>query len=364
MLCKLCESIGRENYGMKVLSLMGNGTIGKRIERAGVPVFTLGMTRSVPSLFDIRQLVKTVQLVKPDLIQGWMYHGNLAASYATKSCGYRIPLVWNIRQTLYELKKEKFLTRIVFRAGSLCSAYPSKIIYNSRLSCMQHQRLGYSKDNSVIIPNGFNVERFSPNEASRSRIRKELGVSPNILLVGLIARYHPMKDHKNFLHAAGIFSKQEQNVKFVMVGPGVDSSNRDLRELISSYGVSERVQLLGEREDVEDISAALDILTSSSAWGEGFSNVIAEAMACGVPCVVTDVGDSSHIVGEYGLVVPPSDSSALSNAWHKLAEGGRDSLRTLGQSARQRVIKEFSIDSVASTYVELYKRVIADSSQR
>lgn len=364
MLCKLCESFDRDNNPMAVLSLMDSGTLGKRIEHAGVPVLTLGVTRASLGLFAIRNLVQIVRSIKPDVLQGWMYHGNLAASLASKLFNNRVPVVWNVRQTLYDLDKEKFLTRLVIRLGSFFSDHPAKTIYNSRLSRAQHQELGYSKRNSIIIPNGFNVERFSPSDASRSRIRKELGVSPNTLLIGLIARYHPMKDHKNFLRAASIFSKREQNVKFVMAGRGVDPSNRDLIELISSCGVSEQVQLLGEREDVEDISAALDILTSSSAWGEGFSNVIAEAMACGVPCVVTDVGDSSHVVGEHGVVVPPTDSVALSSAWRKLVEGGRDGLRSLGHSARERVIKEFSIDSVASTYAELYKRVVADASRR
>lgn len=364
MLCKLCESFDQDSNPMAVLSLMDSGTLGKRIEHAGVPVLTLGLKRGSLGLFAIRNLVQIVRSIKPDVLQGWMYHGNLAASLASQLFNNRIPVVWNVRQTLYDLHKEKFLTRLVIRLGSFFSDHPAKTIYNSRLSLAQHQELGYSKRNSIIIPNGFNVERFSPSDASRSRIRKELGVSPNTLLIGLIARFHPMKDHKNFLRAASIFSKREHNVKFVMAGRGVDPSNRDLIELISSYGVSEQVQLLGEREDVEDISAALDILTSSSAWGEGFSNVIAEAMACGVPCVVTDVGDSSHVVGEYGVVVPPKDSVALSSAWRKLVEGGRDGLRSLGHSARQRVIKEFSIDSVASTYAELYQGIVADASRR
>ena len=210
-------------------------------------------------------------------------------------------MVWNIRGSHHILSEEKLLTAATIWIGARLSALPSRIVANSVVSAELHQRrLGFSKHRWTIIPNGFELEKFTPSENARSEVRSELGLPPNTLLIGLIGRYHPVKDHANFLRAAGIFRKHAPDVHFLLAGSGVDGSNAALREQRAALGLLECTHLLGERNDMSRITAALDIASSSSS-SEAFPNVIGEAMSCGIPCVVTDVGDSAWLVGDTGL---------------------------------------------------------------
>jgi glycosyltransferase involved in cell wall biosynthesis len=199
---------------------------------------------------------------------------------------------------------------------------------------------------------------MQPNRDSYSSIRKEFGLRDDVLIIGLIARFHPMKDHECFLNAAALLIRQFRNVRFLLVGSNVSEANAKLTKLIEHLGLDQHVLLLGERNDIPRITAALDIATSSSAWGEGFGNSIGEAMSCGVPCVVTDVGDSAWIVGETGRVVPPSDPNALATAWESLIVLGSEGRNALGAMARERVRNIFSLDSVAAQYENLYTSLI------
>lgn len=356
MLLKLCSRLDRSRFAPSVISLSDKGVIGPRIEALGVPVYALGMRPSRPSLSGLMRLRKLVSTLRPDLIQGWMYHGNLAASL---TAGNR-PVVWGIRQSLYGLEKERALTRWVIRLGAVMSHYSRAIVYNSRTSARQHAAFGFDASQSHTIPNGFDTETFHPNEDARVSIRQELGLSGNAVLIGLIGRYHPMKDHRTFLNAAALLSKKSSNVVyFLLAGREVDRDNPALGAMIMEFGLGDRVFLLGEREDIPQLNAALDIATSASAWGEGFSNSVGEAMSCGVPCVVTDVGDSAWITGDIGRVVPPSNPGALAAAWKSLIALGRDKRLALGLLARQRVMENFSLGSVIKQYEELYEALIA-----
>lgn len=356
MLLKLCSRLDRSRFAPSVISLSDKGAIGPRIEALGVPVYALDMRPSRPSLSGLRRLRKLVSTLRPDLIQGWMYHGNLAASL---TAGNR-PVVWGIRQSLYGLDKERVLTRWVIRLGAVISCYSRAIVYNSRTSARQHEALGFDASQGSTIPNGFDTETFCPDENARARIRRELGLSDNAVLIGLVGRYHPMKDHRTFLNAAAILSKESSGeVYFLLAGREVDRGNPTLGAMIMEFGLEGRVFLLGEREDIPQLNAALDIASSASAWGEGFSNSVGEAMSCGVPCVVTDVGDSAWITGDTGRVVPPSNPGALAVAWKSLIALGRDKRQALGLLARQRVIENFSLGSVVKQYEELYEALIA-----
>jgi glycosyltransferase involved in cell wall biosynthesis len=287
-----------------------------------------------------------------------MYHGNLAAQAAAITLPEKTPVLWNIRSSHLILSEEKFMTAATIWIGARSSALPSRIVANSAVSAELHQRhLGFSKHRWAIIPNGFELEKFAPSEAARMDVRAELGLPPNTLLIGLIARYHPVKDHANFLRAAEIFRRDTPGAHFLMAGTGVDSSNAALRELCAASGLQECAHLLGERQDMSRITAALDIASSSSS-SEAFPNVIGEAMSCGVPCVVTDVGDSAWLVGDTGLAVPAGDSHALSRAWMELCIRGASQRRALGASARARIAAHFSMASVAKQYEQMYEQIL------
>jgi glycosyltransferase involved in cell wall biosynthesis len=304
MLYKILHTMNRERFESVVISLMDEGRFGKALKKAGLEVHTLGMKAGKPSVKAVWRLLHLIRSINPDIIQGWMPHGNLAASLSRVFLGKQVPVIWNIRHALYNIQHEKKGTAKVIKVGAMLSKRTAKIIYNSRVSAQQHQAFGYSASQTVIIPNGFDTQQFQPSQTAREKLRKTLQVPEDTFLIGLIARYHPVKDHANFLNAAARLVKAREDVQFVLAGRDVELSNPLIAELVQRQKLADRVHMLGERQDISDLTAGLDIATSSS-YTESLPNTVGEAMACGVPCVVTDVGDSAWLVGETGKVVPP-----------------------------------------------------------
>lgn len=341
-LYKLVRHSSEHRIEHTVCSLKGHGPFGPKIVELGVPVHeldgtVLGIVRGVRGL---------VARLQPTVVQGWMYHGNLAASLG-RSAG-RVPILWNIRQTLS--RKEKPGTALAIRLGAALSHHPNCIIYNSMVAAIEHEALGYVKAKTRIIPNGFDTELFKPDCDAKLKIRSELGFAADVPLIGCVARVHPMKDHGNFLHAAKKVGTLKPEAVFVLVGRNTDSPQ--LAKTICELGLQNNVRALGERSDIPAIMAALDILVVSSSWSEAFPNVVGEAMACGVPCVVTNVGDSSHIVGDTGLAVPSQDADALADGMLSLLQGA--DLKALGTCARERIMRHYSIATMTEQYVGLY----------
>ena len=246
---------------------------------------------------------------------------------------------------------------MVILAGRHLSGSAAEIIYNSHVSAHQHAAIGFPPHKARILPNGFDLNRFQPNMYFRKKRRSDLRVPKDGILIGLIARYHPMKDHENFLKAASLVARERDNVRFLMLGRGVDKPSSGLIPLVASLGLKDRVTCLGERMDVESFYAALDIASLSSSHGEGFPNVIGEAMACAIPCVVTDVGDSRRLVEKTGIVVPPKDPEALKSGWDTLINMGRSGRADMGKTARRRIFENFSISRVAAQYEAQYQRL-------
>jgi glycosyltransferase involved in cell wall biosynthesis len=359
MLYKLLSRLGRERFDPVVLSLRERGTLGDRIESLGTPVYTIDMKPGIPTLASIWRLIRTARQLKPDLIQGWMYHGNLAAQLAGITAPQPVPVIWNIRQSLHSLDSEKAGTAAVIKLLAKLSSYPAQILYNSKTSAIHHEELGYKVEKTKIIPNGFDTDLFAPSTAARNSLRSELDLVENVFLIGLMGRDHPQKDHANFLQAAAILLQTRPDVHFVLAGTGITRENIALQDVIKTLGLTKRIHLLGERDDMARLTAALDIASSSSSYGEAFPNVIGEAMSCGISCVVTDVGDSAWIVGDTGRVVPARDPQALAHAWKELIDRGSMDREMLGKQARTRIIEYFSLDSVVAHYEALYKSLLS-----
>ncbi|BAZ25061.1 group 1 glycosyl transferase [Kalymmatonema gypsitolerans NIES-4073] len=359
MLYKILSKTNRRRFEPSIISLIDRGTLGDRIEALGIPVYSIGMEAGKLTLRGIWRFIHKVHQCKPDLVQGWMYHGNIAAQLAGIVTLKFVPVIWNIRHSLHSLSYEKASSATLIKILAPLSSFPKKILYNSKISAIQHDKLGYQVTKSIVIPNGFNTEFFRPSLEFRISVRTELGLSNDTFLIGRISRYDPMKDHANFLHAAALLLKDYPDVHFVLAGDRVDWENQTLCQLIDQLGIAERIHLLGERHDIPRLTAALDIACSSSSYGEAFPNAIGEAMACGVPCVVTDVGDSGWIVGNTGRVVPPRDSNALANASKELIALGSEGRNALGKAARTRIIENFSLDSIVAQYESLYESVLS-----
>lgn len=361
MLYKLLQKTDRTRFTPFVLSLLDKGSFGAHIESLGIPVYTLDL--SPYSFFrDVRVTVEAISLlrtIRPHLIQSWMYHANVFASLVAPFLPDSPPVLWNIRQTLYNMQQEKSMTRWVIWLSAFLSKMPRYLIYNSPLSATQHEQQGFSPKQRVIIANGFDTQHFLPSIEKRRAWRNTLGWTDDQVLIGLAARYHPMKDHCHFLEAAAQCASLYPMVHFVLVGRGVESHNETLKDVIERLHLSHRVSLLGERFDMDAFFQAMDIVSLASAWGEGFPNVLGEAMATGVPCVTTDVGESGVIVGDTGYVVPASCPDALASALAKCVELGPKGRNLLGMRARQRIIERYSLSAIVEQYENRYSSLIS-----
>jgi glycosyltransferase involved in cell wall biosynthesis len=363
MLYKLLSRLNRERFTPVVVSLIDDrDSVADRIEALGIPVYTIGMQPGLPTPQAIWRLVRTVRQLQPDLIQGRMYHGSLAAQLISAWVQPRIPILWSIHHSINALATEKKMTQAIIRLGAHISRFATQIIFVSQNSQQQHEALGYRHDKSCYIPNGCDTSLFQPSVAARSSVRTELNLPAEAVLIGLIARYHPLKDHANFLRAAALLLKTSPTLQFVLIGSGVDATNQPLNQLIQDLGIGAHLHLLGERHDLPRLTAALDIATLSSC-GEAFPNVLVEAMACEVPCVTTDVGDAALIVGQTGQIVPPQNAAALATAWQTLLALTTAERAALGQAARARVRELFSLESVVAQHERLYEAVLAHSTQ-
>ena len=355
MLCKLVTRMDRERFRCIVISMTDKGPVGERIAEAGIPLFQLGMGLGKPTPGGLAKFYHLLKQESVDIVQSWLYHADLLGLVVGRVAEVR-RVVWGIRCSDMRLRRYRPLTALTVRLCGVLSPLADAIVVNSREGARIHRKRGYLTDRMVLIPNGFDTTAFRPDPGARARLLEELGLSGDARLIGLIARFDLMKDQPNFLRAADILAGEEPAVHFVMVGRGVAPENRRLADLITDR-LKGRVHLLGQRNDVARIAAGLDIASSSSAFGEGFSNTIGEAMACEVPCVVTDVGDAAQVVGETGVVVPPGDPEALARGWRELLADD-DRRRLLGRQARERIREEFELDVVVRRYESVYERLM------
>jgi glycosyltransferase involved in cell wall biosynthesis len=360
MLYHLASHLNPQQFRVNVISLIAPSPLVEKFQVAGIPVHSIDMPRGgMPTLPMLWRLIRLLRQLQPDLIQGWMYHGNLAAQIARFLLVQRsLPVLWSIHYTIGNLATDRPMTKALIKAGRLLSRFPARILFVSKLSQQQHIELGYYAETCLVIPNGFDLNSFVPTPAARSIVRAELGLPTDTATIGSFARYNPMKDHPNFLRAAAVVHQQHPDVHFLLAGADVDAHNQTLQTLIAELNLTDRVHLLGERRDVATLMAGLDIVTTSSAYGEAFPMIIGEAMACGVPCVVTDVGESGLMVGATGRVVPPQDATALARGWQDLLELGKDGRTRLGVAARQRIVDNFSLDAIVPQYESLYKYLL------
>lgn len=353
VLARLLEHLADRAIGHNVICLGPDGPVGDKLRTLNINVMVLGGRGRVAGPRLMHQTRAIARKLMPEVILGWMYDANLAAWWAARDCG--ASLVWNIRYSIAELDREPIGLRLVIRANGWFSRSPKVIVFNSRTSANQHAALGFPADAMRVIPNGFDTDTFIPSAANRRRIRSELNVPDDAFLIGKIARFHPMKDHSGFLFAARLVAEQIPEVHFLLAGSGVDHMNESLLRTVEEYGIRDRVRLLGERHDVPALNAALDTAVSASAWGEGFPNVIGEALSCGIPVVATDVGDSRLIVGDAGYVVPPGDPEALAERLVTLYHAGGDRRRSLGELGREHVKRHYSIEKMVEQYAAVWR---------
>jgi glycosyltransferase involved in cell wall biosynthesis len=356
---KLIMGSHHHRFQHRVISLLDEGALGMDIKGKGVPVYTLRMKNPVGIAAALPRMTGLVRTLQPDLLQGWMYHGNLAATLSHVLTGKKIPLLWNIRGNHTDLTIERPATSVVIRICGMLAGLPWGIVNNSLSSVAAHQaRFGYPPNKWHIVPNGFDTTAFSPSALARERLRSELGIGADAIVIGHVGSFCLHRDHATVLQAMAELSRRSPGVHLVMIGRRVDDQNHVLVRWIQQLDLAEKVHLLGERRDIAGVTAAFDIATNSSIV-EGFPNAVGEAMSCGVPCVVTDVGDSASLVGDTGRVIPPGDALALAQAWEALIAAGAEYRRALGARARERIITTFPIESCVGQYERLYEVAVS-----
>jgi len=361
MLFKVLERLDRQRFTPHVISLTTLGELAPRIAALGIPVDAVGMKPGLPSPSGFFRLVRILKRLNPDVVHTWMYHADLLGGLAARLAG--VPLVgWCIRNSNLDKNKTKLSTRAIVRLCAPLSKWvPSKILSCSENARQVHVAHGYAAEKMVVVPNGFDLSRFKPDSHARRVVRTELGLDVDTPLVGLIGRFDPQKNHDGFFVAAGLLHRQLPQVHFVLAGKGVDKNNQALKQAIDKAGVFSNTHLLGLRSDMPDLMAALDVLASSSSYGEAFPNVLGESMACGVPCAVTDVGDSAYIVGDTGRVVAPGDMTSLASAIEELLALSPSEKVVLGEHARARVAAHFEIGKVVQQYENFFETSLANA---
>lgn len=341
------------NGRQKVICLMGEGKYGSLLRKVGVTVSCLGLRRGQLTVAAVFLLFRILLKEKPDVVQTWMYHSDLVGGVAARLAGVR-HVVWGVRTSQLDSSTVTTSTRWAIRAGALLSwLVPDYIVTCANRAAQVHKNIGYQGRRFVVIPNGYDLEVFKPNREAALRLRSQIGLHPKSPLLGMVARFDPQKDHRTFLEALVILRESGIRVKSLLVGSGLDKSNQLLMNWLYELRLEKDVHLLSSREDVSVVMSALTLHVLSSVC-EAFPNVLAEAMACGVPCVATDVGDSGLIVDKFGWLVPSKDPVAMATA---LSVGLHESPahhEVRRHQARSHIANHFSIDHMVRNYMELY----------
>lgn len=342
-----------------VVSLTDEGIYGERLRAAGVAVHVLGMKRGRVSLGGFLALRALVAAERPDAVQTWMYHADLIGGLAARLAGVRA-IAWGIRNSGEHLERSSRSARMVLRACALLSGrIPKAIVCAAQKSAERHADKGYDRARMVVIANGYDLSRYAPNAEARSRVRAQWGVPQDVPAIGCVARWDPLKDHGNLLRAIAALVRdgRDAGLRCVLIGRGMDTENAELGALVDRLGLRDRLVLAGPSDDVPAAMNGLDLHVLSSC-AEGFPNVVAEAMACGVYCVVTDVGDAAYIVGDAGVVVPPEQPEALARgietALREVAARGRE---RAGEAGRARVLENFDIARMVQSYIAVWRRI-------
>ncbi|WP_240538431.1 glycosyltransferase [Rhodoferax sp. PAMC 29310] len=347
---------GKADYQHTVISLTGIGTVGQQLQALGFEVHDLGMRSALDIPRVMWRLMRLIRTARPDVVQTWMYHADLLGGVAARLAGNR-NVIWGIRTTEVTAGGSRATAFVRQLCAWLSRTVPHTIVCAADASRRAHIAVGYDAARMVVVPNGFDLTRLVATPAQRDALRLQCGFSSNVVVIGYLGRFHPVKDQENFVRAAGLVAQQNSDARFLMVGRGLDANNAQLAQWINATGCPDRFVLLGERADVPICLAAMDLFCLSSRT-EGFPNVVAEAMAMGLPCVVTDVGDAAMLVADTGVVVPKEDSAALALGLRQLLAMAPDARQQLGQKAKTRVHAEFSIERARERFESIYKKMV------
>ena len=347
----LCSSDGK--YSHTVLSLDPFGEMRSRFIDAGIELIIFNFKKAPISSFF--RLISVVIKAKPDIVQTWMYHADLLGGLAARIAGNK-HVIWGIRTT--DISNSSHSTNLVrWVCAKFSSWLPSVIVCAAEASMHSHIDAGYDARKMVVVPNGYDFSWLQASTRERTAMREQVGINSNEIVVGCLGRFHADKDQENFVRAAGLLAPSFPKLRFLMVGRNLTWDNSLLVDWINQTGFRNRFVLLGERKDVPQCLVAMDIFCLHSRT-EGFPNVLAEAMATGLPCVTTDVGDAAMLLSDAGVVVPKEDSAALAKGIEALIDFGQDTRSILGLKAKKRIEAAFSMDRARERFESIYQQIL------
>jgi glycosyltransferase involved in cell wall biosynthesis len=353
-LAMLCQNTDPTRIRHRVVSMTGSGVWGEKLRQSGIDVRSLNLPRGSVRPLAIWRLAALIRDVQPAIVESWLYHADLLAFLALQ-IAQGPKLLWTIRCSDMNLRGHSTLAAWVVRLLARVSRCPAAVIANSQQGRDAHHALGYRPKEWRIIPNGIDAEVFHPDLAARDSVRAELGLESDAVLVGNFSRHDPMKDHPTGLAA---FKTIAENAWLVLAGSGTGPENPVLTKEILNAGLDRsRVKRLGPRPDIPRLTAALDVALSSSAFGEGFSNVLAEAMACGIPCVATRTGDTEMLMNGMVPLAAPGDSARLAAGLTRMIGLDANQRADLANRLRRRA-EDFSIARMVAAYSDLYRDIV------
>jgi glycosyltransferase involved in cell wall biosynthesis len=355
MLLRLLCGLGRQDFAQSVVSLTGRGSHGDHVEAAGVHLTTLGLSGLAATPRCLARLSAAMREQRPDIVHTWLYHADFFGLVAARLAGCP-SVAWNIRCAELRPEDAPGSTHRLISVLARLSARPNAVVFNSYAGLQSHRNISYRPRCSLVIPNGFDLEEWRPDLNRRSNFRAEIGVVEKTFIVGMVARYHRIKDHRSFLKAATRIRSSGADVRFVLTGHGIEWGNQALVADIEAFDLRNNVILLGARNDMPTVMAGLDCLALTST-SEGFPNVIGEAMASGVPCVSTDAGDARLIVGDTGNIVPVGDAIGLADAIIALISTSPAARMSLAARCRARISEKFGLDRVLGLYANFYQNL-------
>jgi len=358
-LLRLLTALDKNKFEMMVIGLDRDTYLGDRMRELGLPVHALNVKKNPFAIFKAYKLLREF---KPDVIHGTMYEGGVVGSVFRNFLPNKPRVIWTSHEPLEHYDKEPLRKRLQLRLWGLMSKMPECMMYVSHLNMKQHLDWGFNNDKAIVIPNGVDTSRFSPDKEKGQAIRDSLGIPRDAFVIGKIARFHRQKNHLGFLESAAILSDKHPQVHYMLVGTNVDNDNEQLVTLINKLGLNDKVHMLGNREDIPDVVNAFDLATLTS-FGEAFPLTLGEAMVSGVPCVATDVGDNDFIIGDTGLVTPTRDDQAMADAWQQMVEMDVLEFAELGKAARQRCLDNFTLEQQVKQHEDLYT-LLAEQKQQ
>jgi glycosyltransferase involved in cell wall biosynthesis len=342
----------RRGHRVTILTFYPGGPFVEPLIATGAEVVPVGKRGRWDLIRFLARLSRELRRRRPDILYSFLPIANVIASTA-RLVFPRIPIVWGVRASNLDTTRYDRLSRLSYLLERRLARFANLIIANSSAGAAHAIAQGYPKARLRVVANGIDTDRFCRDAIAGAALRAEWGIGPSLRLVGMVGRLDPMKGVPNFLRAAAELARNDETVRFAVIGEGAEPYRTELRQLAAALDLAERMTWSPARADITAIYSALDLLVSSSAFGEGFPNVVAEAMACGTPVVATAVGDSAIVVGPWGTIVPPENSSALAAAMRRQLDRSASERDQMTAAARQHIERSFSVAAMVQHTEEL-----------